>query len=785
MNRKGIVFILAAVLFASILQGVSKAAESKIYWLEQGSDKVRCANLDGSNVQDLVTTGLDQPFGIALDVSDDKIYWTDWKTDTIKRANLNGTNIETLLSGLPTPLGIALDIGSGKMYWTDVGVDTIKRANLNGTNIETLLSGLPAPYGIALDIGSGKMYWTDVVAHTIKRANLNGTNVETLVSRLSNPHSVALDIANGKMYWTDFGTDTIKRANLNGTNVETLVSRLADPAGIALDVSDDKMYWTDWKTGRIKRANLNGTNVETILSGLSNPVGIVLGASGGGDLTDDHSNTRAEATFLPLGNSLAGQIEIGNDIDFFRIEASGPGVIKAYTTGSLDTVGYLQNSSGSILAYNDDQAEKNYNFSIQHSVTAGTYYIRVSSYETNTGSYTLHTSFTLDPSAADISLTMPEDLISEVAFGPNSTYFVLNAQYPILIGVDNAEVSYGNCTITLDLEGVPDNSLSEDLLPSLLEYLGQVGIGKTIFEVAKGFAEKAGLLDVFFDEPQYFIFPLQTAAERTLEVQEEAAWGYLGSSISSLVGLLPIVGDIISFGIDWGSTEHSNVLAINEILTSMMDPVIVLDAWGFLQDVVPQWRNPGRPSDEDKYVLILPKRVTEIKIKVEQVYMLESDKGQLHTVPYEGTYNLETNVFSAPSKELMTVSDYPPFQMLPREVQAYLLQHFGEFANAEAWQIPEETALLPNYPNPFNPETWIPYQLAKPVDVTLTIYGIDGQVVRQLALGHQAAGVYRNRSRAAYWDGKNEVGEPVASGLYFYTLTAGEFNATRKMLIAK
>ena len=96
-----------------------------------------------------------------------------------------------------------------------------------------------------------------------------------------------------------------------------------------------------------------------------------------------------------------------------------------------------------------------------------------------------------------------------------------------------------------------------------------------------------------------------------------------------------------------------------------------------------------------------------------------------------------------------------------------------------------EDALLVNFPNPFNPETWIPYQLAKPAEVTITIYAVSGHVVRQLVLGHQAAGIYRNRSRAAYWDGKNEFSEPVASGLYFYTLTAGDFTATRKMLIQK
>ena len=98
---------------------------------------------------------------------------------------------------------------------------------------------------------------------------------------------------------------------------------------------------------------------------------------------------------------------------------------------------------------------------------------------------------------------------------------------------------------------------------------------------------------------------------------------------------------------------------------------------------------------------------------------------------------------------------------------------------------PENTALLANYPNPFNPETWIPYQLSEPAEVTLRIYAMSGTLVRTLDLGHQPAGLYHQRSRAAYWDGKNELGESVASGVYFYTLTAGDFTATRKMLIMK
>ena len=134
----------------------------------------------------------------------------------------------------------------------------------------------------------------------------------------------------------------------------------------------------------------------------------------------------------------------------------------------------------------------------------------------------------------------------------------------------------------------------------------------------------------------------------------------------------------------------------------------------------------------------------------------------------------------------------------PATVQAWIEQARAEDDGSLAFQkgianlerllallIPKKTALLQNYPNPFNPETWIPYQLSEPAKVTLTIYAVNGTKVRTLALGLMPAGIYQNRSRAAYWDGKNDVGELVASGIYFYTLTVGEFKSTRKMLIRK
>ena len=114
-----------------------------------------------------------------------------------------------------------------------------------------------------------------------------------------------------------------------------------------------------------------------------------------------------------------------------------------------------------------------------------------------------------------------------------------------------------------------------------------------------------------------------------------------------------------------------------------------------------------------------------------------------------------------------------------------VLEQFLAVLTQRTQPAPEKTALLANYPNPLNPETWIPYQLAQPTEVTIFIHAIDGVLVRTLPLGKMPAGVYQSRTRAAYWDGKNAHGEQVASGVYFYTLKAGQLTATRKMLIQK
>ena len=100
-------------------------------------------------------------------------------------------------------------------------------------------------------------------------------------------------------------------------------------------------------------------------------------------------------------------------------------------------------------------------------------------------------------------------------------------------------------------------------------------------------------------------------------------------------------------------------------------------------------------------------------------------------------------------------------------------------------RLPSQTQLLANYPNPFNPETWIPFQLSQDAEVRLTIYDVTGKTVMKMELGYLTADSYSQTEKAIYWDGKTETREPVGSGTYFYQLQAGDYTATRKMVILK
>lgn len=220
----------------------------KIYWNEPGNFRIQRANLDGSDVAPIVVTS-DIGSGVTLDIPAGKMYWTDGVLGSglIRRSNLDGSFAEDLVtSGLFHPGGIALDAVHQKVYWTDLegyldGNGEILRSNLDGSNVETILTGIDEAAGIAIDPVRGKLYWPELATKKIQRANLDGSELEDIVTGLLNPTTVALDLATNKLYWTDsFGgpaadmRNRIQRANLDGSDVTTIVSGVGLPWGIAV-----------------------------------------------------------------------------------------------------------------------------------------------------------------------------------------------------------------------------------------------------------------------------------------------------------------------------------------------------------------------------------------------------------------------------------------------------------------------------------------------------------------------------------------------------------------------
>ena len=255
----------------------ASAVQQKMYWSDGGEDKIKRSNLDGTDIEDIISTGLEAVSDIEIDETEGKIYWVDVLVEKLQRANLDGSEVEELISfsGFD-PNGIALDIPQGKIYISgilDFGEISIQRANLDGSEVETLGTGVGVQ-DIELDLFDEKMYWSNTAQDAIKRADLDGSDVEdVIIDPNSSITSLALDTIHGKIYWGDSGSDIIRRANLDGSDIEDVIETV-NPR-IALDVQSGKIYWTDLY-GYVRRANLDGTEVEDVVASSSSIGAIAL-----------------------------------------------------------------------------------------------------------------------------------------------------------------------------------------------------------------------------------------------------------------------------------------------------------------------------------------------------------------------------------------------------------------------------------------------------------------------------------------------------------------------------
>ncbi|MCC6677735.1 MAG: hypothetical protein IT436_11370 [Phycisphaerales bacterium] len=290
--------------FASIVAITGIAGADDLYFAEItpgfSNGHVSRIRTDGTGYTRLIETGSGIR-AVAVDPRDRKVYWTDVDNFVIARADLDGSNPEDIVtSGLIFPSALTIDAVGREMYWLDQD-NWLARSGLDGSGFITL-SETVTHRGIDLDLAAGKMYWSTsdtLFKGKILRANLDGTQPHVAVTSLDaqfKPNAIALDVAAGKIYWTDYVIDVVSRSNLDGTNVEIIWAAGANhnPRGIALDIANSKVYWGqdndfDGTSGRIMRANLDGSNPQVVITdiGLPNYLALLTDAACLADLNGD------------------------------------------------------------------------------------------------------------------------------------------------------------------------------------------------------------------------------------------------------------------------------------------------------------------------------------------------------------------------------------------------------------------------------------------------------------------------------------------------------------------
>ena len=655
-------------------------------------------------------------------------------------------------------------VDGASLYWTDER--GIHRSDLDGQNPRTIV---PIPItsigSMAIDEIDNKIYYADFYGKRILRSNLDGTELETVItSGLWAPSSIVVDSSRRKVYWID--QFEIYRANLDGTDIEMLLES-SEPSDLAIDEGAGKIYWLYQYTKNppsLGQANLDGTDIKTVIVwdrayGLScpSPKAIAIDADAQ-KIYFTINSCPLEKSAIQRANMDGTDIEVvleleRNDFSFYVFVAVEPKSGKVY---------WSEPDMGTLYRANLDGSD-----------------VEIIVQQNRVGAMTLHRG----NAKVYWANHFQDTTVHRANFDGSGHEVVWQTSPPQFFGIDVDE-SRGH------IYWASVNRWKSEKRGEIL----RANLDGTAVEsiIAKGIEHPEGIAFDELDEKIYWV----DTHWKTHKIRKISRANLDGSSPEDLVidgigraGDIEV--DIESGKMYWVDVDrgiyHANLDGtVVEMLIGNLDGI-----YGVGIDQIGEkiyWTDIEGPentirmanlNDGDLETLVKQERPgwwydIDLDNTNQKMYWVNRHKGLIQRANLDGS-DVEI-VLSDLAKPKYIALDLVTKGVVAVEPEGKAIVSWGDI---------RQNRLLQNYPNPFNPETWIPYQLAEAAEVTMKIYDANGVMVRALELGYQPAGKYDTRNRAAYWDGRNEQEERVASGIYFCTLTAGDFAATRKMLINK
>ena len=784
--------------------------DKKVYWLawEENPDTGRKTlstisrlNLDGTGpIEEVIRVENRNIFYLTIDEISRKLYWLeDEETDdglygfitTIRSATLDGGDIRSHITGIQTYMdGFSIDNVEKHVYWI-ASIDdesgshyTLRRGNLDnpGGAVDVGADGGE----IVIDLGTGYtasilvdevnriLYWLgekyffdiNKYVYTVQRANLDDEfpAVEIVVRTQSDwLNYVTLNRNIGNLYWTESDQlitgewlGTLWSVNLDGTEEPKDLTNIDFPGGIAVDKANEKVYWTAPDLGVIRRANLDGSDMVDLLTDLNQPEDIVVDPVGDKFYWTQGPGPDEEDYHISYGSVRRANLD-GTDWEVFDSWAKTPAP-RGLSLDPVDRVIYFAIpetywDNGRIEAINVDNKDyrwvaKNLNKPLGIAVDA----VNRQLYWTEPEDGFIKRS-NLDGTRITIIISGLKNPRGIAVDPINETiYWTSNDE----AGGDIGKIQRAN------LDGTGVELLIKEADPSV-KYI-DIGVWKVkpalvyptgdvsgdykvdAFDAALILQFSIGMIDRFPVDALIGMSP-ENALPRHYEVSVPNLSAKRGEHITVPIVINEVTGFLAGgIRLKYDAAVLKAVRAYSGLSGAYWKANTELD--GEIRMAFASLEKASSSDGSDKPSATQPKPLFAIEFEV-----LSNSEGE--ESPLMLDYVELSNSLSIQKTDGI-------FTLLPRA-----------------------SRLFQNYPNPFNPETWIPYQLSADSDVALSIYDTRGRIVRQLMFQDKSAGLYLQRDKAAHWDGRNSAGELLGSGLYFYVLKAGDFIATRRMLILK